>query len=506
MKILIVEDEIKTLNGIEFLINQMKKDWFIVGKAKNGEEGIRLALEEEPDVIISDIRMNGMTGLEMIRELHKRRFSGKYIILSGYAEFQYAREAMLLGSIDYLLKPVTGDNLRQVLEKAETIIKDEATKINVGELTNFQLLERALYMPQFESSKFYQEFKNRLAGHNKIYLLLVKGENRLVQADYEHLSKIASEFIKDKEFYIYREEGHKEIYILVLSTEDEILEKLDGMIMYYRAKINPYVVFIGQEMKDIKDIQLIRQQLLDDCHWNLSLKQDIVINKKRIEDICVQHFTYPSELETQIVHGISEGRIEFVEECLNKFLEYLNKKTYSYTDIREAMICLTAAILYGIRKESYGLYENISNLNILEWVKEILFIEHYPQIVINIIRQYNHYTENLKSGTHPIITKVLKIIDEEYYDELPQDEIAKRMNVTPEYLSSLFMKELGIKFTTYKTQKRIEVAKRLLREGNKKIYEIAEESGYTDVRYFTKVFKKYTGVSPGEYVRTLFEK
>lgn len=192
MKILIVEDEIKTLNGIEFLINQMKKDWFIVGKAKNGEEGIRLALEEEPDVIISDIRMNGMTGLEMIRELHKRRFSGKYIILSGYAEFQYAREAMLLGSIDYLLKPVTGDNLRQVLEKAETIIKDEATKINVGELTNFQLLERALYMPQFESSKFYQEFKNRLAGHNKIYLLLVKGENRLVQADYEHLLLVIS--------------------------------------------------------------------------------------------------------------------------------------------------------------------------------------------------------------------------------------------------------------------------------------------------------------------------
>lgn len=506
MKILIVEDEVKTLNGIEFLINQMKESWTVVGKAKSGEEGLRMAWERKPDVIISDIRMNGISGLEMIRELYMGNFEGKYIILSGYAEFQYAREAMALGSIDYLLKPVTSENLRRILEKAEDMLKNEATKIDVCALTDQQLFERALYMTKFESTKFYEEFKQRLSKYKKIYLLLAKGENRLVQTDYEILLSTMSEHMPMNKFYVYRENGHKEIYILILASEEEILEALDKVVEQYRKIVNPYVVFAGQEVTDVIEIPLTRQQLLDATHWNLSIKQDVVINKKRIQDIEVCHFVYPADLEMQIVHGISDRKIKWIEEYLNRFLEYLNKKTYSYADIREAMICLTAAILYAIRKESYGLYENINNLNILEWVKEIMFADHYPKIIMNIINQYERYSENLKSGNHPIINKVLKIIDEEYRDELPLDEIARRMNVTPEYLSSLFMKELGVKFTTYRTQKRIEVAKNLLREGSKKIYEIAEESGYTDVRYFTKVFKKYTGVSPGEYTRSLIKK
>ena len=178
------------------------------------------------------------------------------------------------------------------------------------------------------------------------------------------------------------------------------------------------------------------------------------------------------------------------------------QKVYSYTDIREALICLTAAVLYAIRKASYGLYENISNLNILEWVRDSLFLEHYPQLILNVLMQYEQYTRNLRSGNHPIINQVLKIMDREYKSDLPLDEMAQRMNVTPEYLSTLFMKELGIKYTTYRAQIRIDVAKRLLSEGKLKIYEVAEASGFPDVKYFTKVFKKYTGVSPGEYIRT----
>ena len=107
------------------------------------------------------------------------------------------------------------------------------------------------------------------------------------------------------------------------------------------------------------------------------------------------------------------------------------------------------------------------------------------------------------SRNHPIINKVLQILEKEYQNELQLEDMAQRMNVTPEYLSSLFMKELGIKYTTYRAQIRIDVAKRLLQEGKLKIYEVAEESGFPDVKYFTKVFKKYTGTSPGEYVRNL---
>lgn len=92
MKILIVEDEIKTLNGIERLIEQLGEPYDVVGKGRNGLEGIELALREKPDLIMTDIRMGEMDGLEMIKQLNDRRFTCKYLILSGYADFQYARE------------------------------------------------------------------------------------------------------------------------------------------------------------------------------------------------------------------------------------------------------------------------------------------------------------------------------------------------------------------------------------------------------------------------------
>ena len=92
-------------------------------------------------------------------------------------------------------------------------------------------------------------------------------------------------------------------------------------------------------------------------------------------------------------------------------------------------------------------------------------------------------------------------MEQEYQRDLSLEEMAERMKVTPEYLSALFMKELGIKYTTYRTQIRIEAAKELLQDGKLKIYEIAERCGFPDVKYFTKVFKKYTGSSPGEFLR-----
>ena len=165
------------------------------------------------------------------------------------------------------------------------------------------------------------------------------------------------------------------------------------------------------------------------------------------------------------------------------------------------MTCLTVAILYEIRRDSYGLYENINNLNVLDWVKNRLFIESFSPMILNIVRQYEQYRNNRKSGKHPIIYQVLGIMEQEYQRDLSLEEMAERMKVTPEYLSALFMKELGIKYTTYRTQIRIEAAKELLQDGKLKIYEIAERCGFPDVKYFTKVFKKYTGSSPGEFLR-----
>lgn len=501
MKILIVEDEWKTLQGISNLIAEIGKEFELCGQARSGEEGLRLAMELHPDIIITDIRMNGMTGLEMIKKLNEEAFACRYIILSGYAEFQYAREAITLGSMDYLLKPITKEILEESLCKVKAAIEEEAQKIKTSAMKAEQILERALFMQGFSGSKFEEEWNKRFPSSETNFLLLIRGENRIVQTDWELILAELNRGLKGMELYVCREARNKENYVFLRSSEAEIEEKLRPVVRRCRDKVNPYLVFAGIHMQGIGEIKFKRERLIDMTNWNLSVSQPAVLTEESISRIETYKFSYPAELERKIINTIGSENTPRIEEYLNEFLGYLREKVYSYIDIREALICLTAAILYAIRKASYGLYENISNLNILEWVRDSLFLENYPQLIMNVLMQYEQYTKNLTSGNHPIINQVLKVMYKEYRNELPLDEMAQRMNVTPEYLSTLFMKELGIKYTTYRAQIRIDVAKRLLCEGKLKIYEVAEASGFPDVKYFTKVFKKYTGVSPGEYIR-----
>ncbi len=501
MKILIVEDELKTLNGIANLISELPGDYEVSGKARSAEVGIELAQELNPDLIITDIRMGNMNGLEMIRQLNQRKQSCRFIILSGYAEFQYAKEAISLGSMDYLLKPVTAELLEEALKKAKGAIEEEALKIQTSLLETKVILERAFFMSGFSGSKFEQELVKRFANKTNNYMLLIRGENKIVTSDFEAILTEISNTIPKYKMYECGE--NKENYVIIEDFEPSLLPNIDKAVVKCREHINPYMVFAGGWIKSVKEIQESRKKLQDLSNWNLSDCKPIVITEQRIAKVAVQKFSYPSDLEHIIISCINEGRVEDCEGFLRDFLNYLNNKSYHYGNVREALICLTAAILYAIRRSSYGLYENISNLNILEWVKDCLFLDTYPTIMMNVLRQYGHYSQNLQSGNHPIINKVLKILEKEYKNEIPVEEMAQRMNVTPEYLSSLFMKKLGIKYTTYRAQIRINVAKGLLQEGNLKIYEVAEESGFPDVKYFTKVFKKYTGSSPGEYLRNI---
>ena len=215
MKILIVEDEWKTLKGLSNLIAELGGEYEMTGQARSGEEGIRMAMELHPDIIITDIRMNGMTGLEMIKALNEEKLGCRYIILSGYAEFQYAKEAISLGSMDYLLKPITKEILEESLRKVRTAIEEEAQNIRTSSMDTEQILERALFMQGFSGSKFEDEWKKRFTSREMDFLLLIRGENRVVQADWERIVAELVQAVPGIEACVCREARHKENYILL---------------------------------------------------------------------------------------------------------------------------------------------------------------------------------------------------------------------------------------------------------------------------------------------------
>lgn len=503
MKIIIVEDELKTLQGIERLIQEIGGNYEIVGKARNGQEGVSLALANRPDVILTDIKMTQMSGIDMMKALREADFSCKYIIISGYADFDYAREALVLGSVDYLLKPMTREMLENALKKAERLLEEETESIRPANLSAEELLEKILSAPQEAESKYAQAFYQKYKDREHFILLLIKGDNRLVAQELDKIRQKLEKRLKRMGYICCTDAEHREVYVLLEASGHNAFEALDLCMQECRAQISEYLAFAGKEFTGIKELPAARNKLMDMIQWNLTVQQPSVLREDILGKTVTKKFTYPVERERKIVKMIHTGEMECLETEIDGFLECLQNDIYDYADIREAMVYLTMAMLYAVRSASYGLYENINSLNILGWVQNLLFVSHYRQIIVNVLRQYEHYTKNLKKSEHPTINRVLKIIDAQYREELTLEAIAERMNITPEYLSSLFMKELGIKFTTYYTQRKIEAAKQLLADKNKKIYEVAQACGYNDVGYFCKVFKKYTGTSPGEYSRTL---
>jgi YesN/AraC family two-component response regulator len=499
LKVLIVEDEIKTLNGVEYLIHQISEEYIIVGKATNAKDAIEIAMTACPDVIITDIQMPGMTGLEMIQVLNQKQIRSKFIILSGYAEFDYARKAVELRSVDYLLKPITKSLLAKALDKVKHMIEEQKNENNITVLSNQELIKKVIALPPNESGHYQKELPKRYKEDEKFSFLLIRGDNKILKIDENRMMEIIKRTISVQyEFYCVTAE-HRQMYVLYKGVDKESLYKQINQVIYFcREEIHAYLAFCVTDFCGITKLLQSKQQLIDYSNWNLSMKSPALIDEEKIRKFHCHTLVYPNEIEQRLLYKIEFRQFENLTE-LEDFVEYLYAKEYAYMDIREAMICLTISVLYVIRKTSYGLYENVSNLKVLEWINELLFAQHYISIMNNIIFQYKIYINNTSQNAHPLIRKVIKIVDQEYKTEFNLEELARRVNVTPEYLSSLFVKELGVKFTTYYTQKRIESAKDMLKSGNYKVYEVAHEHGYEDVKYFCKVFKKYVGISPREY-------
>ena len=216
---LIVEDEIKTLNGVEYLIHQISEEYIIVGKATNAKDAIEIATTVQPDVIITDILMPGMTGLEMIQVLNQKQIRSKYIILSGYAEFDYARKAVELRSVDYLLKPITKSLLAKSLDKVKHMIEEQKNENNTTVLSNQELIKKVIALPPNESRHYQKELQKRYQEDGKFSFLLIRGYNKILKADENRMMEVIRQIISVQyEFYCVTAE-HRQMYVLYKGVE-----------------------------------------------------------------------------------------------------------------------------------------------------------------------------------------------------------------------------------------------------------------------------------------------
>lgn len=508
MRVVVVEDEIRIREGIEGLLEMMGADYEFAGSAENGILGLQLIQRVEPDIVITDIRMPKMSGLEMLQEMQKKGILAKVIVLSAYSEFEYARQAMRLGVTEYLLKPISVDEFSQAMEHMKTQIEKEKSiePLSFGALE--QTLGAILY-GQLKVDKALEEYLKAQyaiqARQSVAEVCIYLGNEYEARAD--KVQREWEAFLgleRDIEFCMVKADYERALLSVIYRFHDsgELARRIQRRLLQEPDRLAAGSVgFVEAE-----EISLLKERfdtLYQYMDWNLTLGRDVMINYPQICYVQTEVCVYPIELENRLKAELCLGELEQARKTAREFYRYFSHgKRYTPKDIKECYIRFLWAVI-NITKEINLLdYENLNQQELLDKVMGAKVSQELQETVTYLLEQICPVGEQEDNTAHLTVRRMKSMIHEFYQSGITLDEIAQKLNVTPEYLSMQFHKEVGETYSSYLKNYRISKAKELLVGTQMKQYEIARQVGYADSKYFGKVFRECTGYSPAAYRKT----
>lgn len=530
LKVLIVDDEIKVCRLIQCLVDWEALGLELIGFAQDGLTALDYVKQYSPDIVITDIRMPNYDGLDLIKNSLEINKNIHFIIISGYSQFDYAQKAIKFGVDDYLLKPVKKKELLQTLQKL--ITKHQALKDNLSEkeeikkqLTftekklkrNFlsELLEKSTITADSsnpdEINKHYH--CNFVRGNIQLLLIqpVIKGSNTDSRVYEFVLSKIRDTVAEDLSLFsevisIVRSDY---VYCLINGTNEEFsrlrkqLKKFRTAILELKDVIGDFRLFIAlsSEKSDLSGI--------NDCKREVRIANlnKLISGADLLEYTNIKPAAVRSE---QIVDGKFRKEFLFNIETLNHIQQkILFDKLKS--DIK-SVSNLTGQLVFDVYKELIDLFKFsirtygiiIKNENLLETLMYDFFMycsvdEVFDNLLQRIDESLDTWTAEKKLENSKPIRLAKQFINENYNQALTLEIIGDKIGFNPTYFSSVFKKETGMNFVDYITEIRVQNAKQILVDTDKSIIDISTQVGFNDIKYFTKKFKKSTGLSPTEY-------
>lgn len=505
MRAVVVEDEILIREGLCKLMQKMFPDIIIEGGAGNGQEGLQYIKEYQPDLVITDIKMPVMDGLEMLAKVQEAGLFPKVIVLTAYSEFEYAKQAVKLGVCDYIIKPVVVPEFVETIRKIQNLYEQEQkrTPETMGSLEH--IVSGLLYgvsaldekMQDFLYKKYGIAEQTRL-----IELLIYMGNN--FERDREKKHKEMCRVLEQKKirYCLVDMEYDKAVLALLYeySSRQEIERWYQNQILFQKRDVRERHISYG--MVEVTGAQAIRegyQTLLPYMDWNIVLGDDVLISYPRIADVQTEICIYPVELENQMKAAICTGEEGKIREITKRFHAYFQDgRMYSPREIKGSYVRFQWAVLNIAKEVGCIDYQQIDQKNLLDHIMGAKTEEELQQSLAELL---DHLRVSGKEAeiVSLAVKKTQSMIHEFYADGITLSEIADRLNLTQEYLGSQFHKEVGENFSTYIRNYRLAKAKELLIGTQLKQYEIAGKVGYADAKYFARVFKECVGMSPAEY-------
>ncbi|MCC3355888.1 response regulator transcription factor [Bacillus sp. REN16] len=511
-KVLLVDDEKIITEGMSKVINWKSMGTTLMATARNGIEAFNLIEQEKPDIVVSDIKMPGMNGLQLVEKVHQVYPEIRFVLLTGFSEFDFAKQAMSYGVKHYLLKPCNEksimdaivelcDDLTQERNREEFVCNMKNTLANVMPYAKEQLLKE--FITNHYENRDLEYYQNLFqvdiqSAHVRVVLFQLEGEYEFEQVF--AIKNIAEQILTP---YIMSCTVGKMVLFLIedcgveLSLQSKISKIKDTFFQYYFLDSTVAVSDGG----DISHANNLYKEALDCLSYRFYLGEGGVITKKDISDhheISEEQFYYDDQKFCRLVKA---GSGEEVQKELHSFF---NRLLYLKQDInitKSYVIQLYNAMIRLCEVKQMNTY-----LTSLTSLLEMDTIQQMKSYFENVAKEITlaFYSQN-KNKHSTIINKVIDIIHKHIGNQnLSLHWVSNEMlYMNADYLGKLFKKETGEKFSHYITKQRIELAIQLIdQESDVKVFEIAEKIGYGDnPQYFSQVFKKHTGYTPSEYKR-----
>ena len=528
VKLMVVDDEADIVDGMLTLVDWQSIGVEVCDTAADGLEAQEKILLHRPDIAIIDINIGKMNGLELLEWAYSEGLPMKFIVLSGYSSFDYAQTAMRHGVLEYLLKPCWPEQILQAVQKCIDQIQTEREKQRqleeyresvdkyhrlLKEKWMVRVLERGLSALEGEEERiaFYQL---RIPGDGLNLVVLRVNREPLSAADGDcaevELTRLAAlDLVRDmfeQTCGAYEILSTDENIVVVFSqriSEAELEASLRDLLRDVRALTGGAMsAVVGRGGLALSQLwrEYGRCQSLLDCDAFFDRQSVTFVDRATTSDVHRLQ-AYPENLEAEILNCYQTGTLATLRDGFDRFFadicdsdppptkEYLTRVSFLLVS-RVCWSCMKAETLSNdvelTQTEAFGDILKAPNMETLHHA-----VWSFLEIVYN--------AQDQSKSANRIVRDTMRFISDHYMKNIRLEDIVKEIYVSPCYLSNLFKKETGVNLIDYLNIYRVNIAKQRLAESNLRVYEIATQVGFQDERYFTRVFKKHTGMSPKQY-------
>ncbi|MDR3593717.1 response regulator [Clostridium sp.] len=495
LKVLIIDDEPNVRLGLMKIIPWEENGFKVCGEGKDAEDGYDKIVKLKPDIVLIDIKLPGKLGTDVIREAREAGFRGKFIIISGYSNFEYAKTGIKYGVKSYILKPVDEDELMDILLDLKKEIEDEKKWEMKKTLVNYANLQEMILDEKYN---FDNELEPTYHEYNKFQIALVtsQGNKKIDLLNFEELVKKQFENHKDvdviklEDLILILFKGFK--IERVYKTLDAIKFKLDKEIE------NQIFITLGvsvDKINEIRDSYSSAKKLME--------KKFVFLEKGIISDDNIElNFNNErmdfNEMVSKIYSYVEVNNLEKLEIEFRNIEASIIKEAYLEDEIK----AYSTRIFIELKEKLINDYGS-SQINIInneEIIKNIYNKISLQSTIDYLIKNFTNISNQMGiNSSENIIKRVTGYINRNYYKDIKLESLAEIFNYNSAYLGKLFKSIEGESFNTYLDKIRIEKAKSLLIDDKLKVYQVCEKIGYKNIDYFHSKFKKYVGKSPLSY-------